>query len=97
VHDEGELVIVIGRPAWRVTPEAAPAFILGYTCSNDIRGEGSWSPDISNWRKKGSDTFRFHGHQVPLDDSCTNPPVTRKKRRTRAIGDHKTSNSKQRL
>jgi 2-keto-4-pentenoate hydratase/2-oxohepta-3-ene-1,7-dioic acid hydratase in catechol pathway len=74
VHDEGELVIVIGRPARRVTPEVAPAFILGYTCGNDIRGEGSWSPDISNWHKKRSDTFRFHGHQVPLDDSCTNPP-----------------------
>jgi hypothetical protein len=60
--------------------EEAPAFILGYTCGNDIRGEGSWSPDIFNWRKKGSDTFRFHGHQVPLDDSCTTPPRDAKKK-----------------
>jgi 2-keto-4-pentenoate hydratase/2-oxohepta-3-ene-1,7-dioic acid hydratase in catechol pathway len=41
VHDERELVIVIGRPARRVTPEAAPAFILGYTCGNDISDEDS--------------------------------------------------------
>ena len=57
VHYEGELVIVIGRPTRRVTPEEARHFILGYTCANDISGEGSWSKDPSNWRKKGSDTF----------------------------------------
>ncbi len=57
VHYEGELVIVIGKPARRVTPEEAPNYILGYTCANDVSSEGSWSPDLSNWRKKGSDTF----------------------------------------
>jgi 2-keto-4-pentenoate hydratase/2-oxohepta-3-ene-1,7-dioic acid hydratase in catechol pathway len=67
VHYEGELVIVIGRPARRVTPEEAPHFILGYTCGNDISGEGSWSPDISNWRKKGSDTFGPVGPWIETD------------------------------
>jgi 2-keto-4-pentenoate hydratase/2-oxohepta-3-ene-1,7-dioic acid hydratase in catechol pathway len=57
VHYEGELVIVIGRPARRITPQEAPHFILGYTVGNDISSEGSWQPDISNWRKKGCDTF----------------------------------------
>lgn len=57
VHYEGELVIVIGRPARKITPEEAPHFIFGYTIGNDISSEGSWHPDISNWRKKGSDTF----------------------------------------
>ena len=57
VHYEGELVIVIGKPARRVTPEEASHFILGYTCANDVSSEGSWSPDLSNWRKKGSDSF----------------------------------------
>ena len=33
VHYEGELVIVIGKPARRITPEEAPNFILGYTLS----------------------------------------------------------------
>ena len=67
VHYEGELVIVIGRPARRVTAEEAPHFILGYTCGNDISGEGSWSPDISNWRKKGSDTFGPVGPWIETD------------------------------
>jgi len=57
VHYEGELVIVVGRPARRVTPEEAPHFILGYTCANDVSSEGSWSKDLSNWRRKGCDTF----------------------------------------
>ncbi len=57
VHYEGELVIVIGRPARRVTPEEAPNFILGYTCANDVSSEGSWSKDLSNWRRKSCDSF----------------------------------------
>jgi 2-keto-4-pentenoate hydratase/2-oxohepta-3-ene-1,7-dioic acid hydratase in catechol pathway len=57
IHYEGELVIVIGRPARRVTPAEAPGFILGYTCANDVSSEGSWSKDLSNWRRKGCDTF----------------------------------------
>ena len=57
VHYEGELVIVIGRPARKISPQDAPHFILGYTVGNDISSEGSWHSDISNWRKKGSDTF----------------------------------------
>ncbi|MCH9045316.1 MAG: fumarylacetoacetate hydrolase family protein [SAR324 cluster bacterium] len=47
VHYEGELVIVIGKPTRRVTPEEAPNFIFGYTVGNDISSEGSWSPDGS--------------------------------------------------
>ncbi|MCR2810932.1 MULTISPECIES: fumarylacetoacetate hydrolase family protein [unclassified Microbacterium] len=36
-HDwELELAVVIGREAFRVTPEAAPAHIAGYTIANDI-------------------------------------------------------------
>ena len=57
VHYEGELVIVIGRPARKVTPDEARHFILGYTCGNDISSEGAWSNDLSNWRRKCCDTF----------------------------------------
>jgi 2-keto-4-pentenoate hydratase/2-oxohepta-3-ene-1,7-dioic acid hydratase in catechol pathway len=67
VHYEGELVIVIGKPARRVTPEEAPNFILGYTCANDVSSEGSWSNDLSNWRKKGSDTFGPVGPWIETD------------------------------
>jgi 2-keto-4-pentenoate hydratase/2-oxohepta-3-ene-1,7-dioic acid hydratase in catechol pathway len=67
VHYEGELVIVIGRPARRISREEAPHFILGYTCANDISGEGSWSQDLSNWRRKSCDTFGPVGPWVETD------------------------------
>ena len=67
VHDEGELVIVIGKPARRVTPEEAPHFIMGYTCANDVSSEGSWHDDPSNWRKKTSDTFGPVGPWIETD------------------------------
>ena len=67
VHYEGELVIVIGRPARNVTPEEAANFILGYTIGNDISSEGSWHNDLSNWRKKGSDTFGPVGPWIETD------------------------------
>jgi 2-keto-4-pentenoate hydratase/2-oxohepta-3-ene-1,7-dioic acid hydratase in catechol pathway len=67
VHYEGELVIVIGRPARRISREEAPTFILGYTCANDISGEGSWSQDLSNWRRKSCDTFGPVGPWVETD------------------------------
>ena len=67
VHYEGELAIVIGRPARRVTPEQAPNFILGYTCANDVSSEGSWSKDLSNWRRKCCDTFGPVGPWIETD------------------------------
>lgn len=67
VHYEGELVIVIGKPARKITSAEAPSFILGYTIGNDISSEGSWHPDISNWRKKGSDTFGPVGPWIETD------------------------------
>ncbi|MCL2392098.1 MAG: fumarylacetoacetate hydrolase family protein [Oscillospiraceae bacterium] len=33
---EAELVIVIGKPAYNVTPKEAYAHIFGYTCGNDL-------------------------------------------------------------
>jgi 2-keto-4-pentenoate hydratase/2-oxohepta-3-ene-1,7-dioic acid hydratase in catechol pathway len=67
VHYEGELVIVIGRPTRNITPEEAPHFIFGYTIGNDVSSEGSWHPDISNWRKKGCDTFGPVGPWIETD------------------------------
>ena len=67
VHYEGELVIVIGKPARRVTAAAAPNFILGYTCANDVSGEGSWANDLSNWRRKMCDTFGPVGPWIETD------------------------------
>jgi 2-keto-4-pentenoate hydratase/2-oxohepta-3-ene-1,7-dioic acid hydratase in catechol pathway len=57
VHYEGEMVIVMGKKAQRVSSEAAPDTILGYTCGNDV-SERDWQRgDLQWWRAKGADTF----------------------------------------
>jgi 2-keto-4-pentenoate hydratase/2-oxohepta-3-ene-1,7-dioic acid hydratase in catechol pathway len=67
VHYEGELLIVIGKPTRKVSKEEAPNFILGYSCANDVSSEGSWHNDLSNWRKKCSDTFGPVGPWIETD------------------------------
>lgn len=57
VHFEGELVVVIGKRAHRVAPEAAMAHVFGFTCGNDV-SERNWQKgDLQWWRAKGCDTF----------------------------------------
>jgi 2-keto-4-pentenoate hydratase/2-oxohepta-3-ene-1,7-dioic acid hydratase in catechol pathway len=57
VDHEGELAVVIGRPARRVRAEDAGNYILGFTCGNDVtardlqRKDGQWT------RGKGFDGF----------------------------------------
>jgi 2-keto-4-pentenoate hydratase/2-oxohepta-3-ene-1,7-dioic acid hydratase in catechol pathway len=56
-HYEGELVIVIGKAASRVSPAEARNAIFGVTCGNDV-SERDWQKgDLQWWRAKGSDTF----------------------------------------
>ena len=52
---EGELCVVIGRPAYRVSRDEAPHYIFGYSVSNDISGADYH--DAFMWRMKCSDTF----------------------------------------
>jgi 2-keto-4-pentenoate hydratase/2-oxohepta-3-ene-1,7-dioic acid hydratase in catechol pathway len=60
VHYEGELVVVIGKPARNVSREEARAAIFGVTCGNDV-SERNWQhgqgKDLQWWRAKGCDTF----------------------------------------
>jgi 2-keto-4-pentenoate hydratase/2-oxohepta-3-ene-1,7-dioic acid hydratase in catechol pathway len=57
LHFEGELVIVIGKPASRVSREQALDYIFGVTCGNDV-SERRWQREDLQWfRAKGSDTF----------------------------------------
>ena len=60
VHYEGELVVVIGKAASRISPEQAPGVIFGVTCGNDV-SERDWQngpqKDLQWWRAKGADTF----------------------------------------
>lgn len=57
VDYEGELTVVIGRKAKRVSEESALDYVFGYTCGNDVsardlqRKDGQWT------RAKGFDTF----------------------------------------
>ncbi|HEY2059498.1 MAG TPA: fumarylacetoacetate hydrolase family protein [Amycolatopsis sp.] len=53
---EGELAVVIGRTARNVPESSYGAYVLGYTCANDVtaaewRADGQWA------RAKSSDTF----------------------------------------
>lgn len=67
VHYEGELVLVVGRKARRVTAEEAEACIFGYTCGNDV-SERVWQKnDLQWWRAKGCDTFAPLGPVIAAD------------------------------
>tara|TARA_B100000315_G_C14538045_1_gene569439 strand:+ start:696 stop:1481 length:786 start_codon:yes stop_codon:yes gene_type:complete len=56
-HYEGELVVVIGRRARRISRERALDYVLGYTCGNDVTEKRSWEKDYSDWRAKGLPTW----------------------------------------
>ena len=59
-HYEGELVIVVGKSASRVSKEQAQDAIFGVTCGNDV-SERDWQngpqKDLQWWRAKGANTF----------------------------------------
>lgn len=55
---EGELVVVLRRPARHITPHEAADYILGYTCGNDVSARDIQKRDRM-WpaRSKSFDTF----------------------------------------
>ncbi len=57
LHFEGELVVVIGKKAQKVSVDDAPAYIFGVTAGNDV-SERTWQQTDLQWlRAKASDTF----------------------------------------
>ena len=57
LHFEGELVVVIGKTASKVSPGEAGDYIFGVTAGNDV-SERSWQANDLQWlRAKASDTF----------------------------------------
>lgn len=61
---EGELAVVIGRRAQRVSVDEAPAHILGYTCADDVTALEllNRDPAFPQWtRAKGFDGFGVLG------------------------------------
>lgn len=57
VDFEGELGIVIGRAARDVPESEAMAYVLGYTCVNDVTARDLQKRDLQFTRAKGFDTF----------------------------------------
>ncbi len=58
VDYEGELVIVIGKPAKDIEEKDADSYILGYTCGNDVSARDCQLKIDSQWaRGKSFDTF----------------------------------------
>ena len=52
VNIEGELAVVIGRPAWRVSVEDAFDVVLGYTIANDVTSIDRVPIDERNFEPK---------------------------------------------
>lgn len=58
VEHEGELGVVIGRRCRRIKDDENPlAFVLGYTCVNDVTARDLQRKDVQFTRAKSFDTF----------------------------------------
>jgi 2-keto-4-pentenoate hydratase/2-oxohepta-3-ene-1,7-dioic acid hydratase in catechol pathway len=58
VEHEGELAVVIGRRCRRLSSEEDPlAYVLGYTCLNDVTARDLQRKDVQFTRGKSFDTF----------------------------------------
>jgi 2-keto-4-pentenoate hydratase/2-oxohepta-3-ene-1,7-dioic acid hydratase in catechol pathway len=67
VDFEGELAVVIGKPARRITPDQAAGAIFGYTCANDVTARDLQARDGQWARAKGFDTFCPLGPWIETD------------------------------
>jgi 2-keto-4-pentenoate hydratase/2-oxohepta-3-ene-1,7-dioic acid hydratase in catechol pathway len=58
VEHEGELGVVIGKQAHKLSPDDDPLnFVLGYTCVNDVTARDLQRKDVQFTRAKSFDTF----------------------------------------
>lgn len=67
VDYEGELAVVIGRIARRITVASALAHVFGYTCANDVTARDQQYSDGQWTRGKGHDTFCPLGPWIETD------------------------------
>lgn len=77
VEFEGEIGVVIGRRAHRVSEADAESYIAGYTCVNDVTCRDLQKTDGQWTRAKGFDTFCPVGPQVVALDWRTLSVMTR--------------------
>lgn len=67
VDYEGEVGLVIGKPAKNIRPEEAYSYILGATCFNDVTARDLQSKDGQWTRSKSFDTFAPFGPCIATD------------------------------
>jgi len=75
VDYEAELAVVIGRVAKNVKEKDAAAYILGYTCINDVTARDLQMKDVQFARSKGFDTFAPLGPWIVTDFETAEAPV----------------------
>jgi 2-keto-4-pentenoate hydratase/2-oxohepta-3-ene-1,7-dioic acid hydratase in catechol pathway len=77
VEHEGELGVVIGRSAFNLSDEADPlAYVLGYTCVNDVTARDLQRKDVQFTRAKSFDTFCPVGPFIATDINPADVAVT---------------------
>jgi 2-keto-4-pentenoate hydratase/2-oxohepta-3-ene-1,7-dioic acid hydratase in catechol pathway len=77
VEHEGELGVVIGRTARKLTAADNPlSYVFGYTCVNDVTARDLQRKDVQFTRGKGFDTFCPVGPWVVTDLDPTSVAVT---------------------
>ena len=69
VHFEGELGVVIGKPARHVPRERAFEYVRGFTCLNDVTARDIQRKDVQFTRGKGFDTFCAVGPWMVTPDA----------------------------
>ncbi len=70
---EGELAVIIGKTARRVSESAALDYVFGYTIANDVSARDLQSRDKQWVRAKGLDTFCPLGPVVVTADGIPDP------------------------
>lgn len=75
VDYEGELGVVIGRKASRVSQENALDYVFGYTCFNDVTARDLQNRDGQWTRAKGFDSFGAMGPCIETEVDPANCPV----------------------
>jgi 2-keto-4-pentenoate hydratase/2-oxohepta-3-ene-1,7-dioic acid hydratase in catechol pathway len=77
VEHEGELGVVIGRTARKLTETDNPlSYVFGYTCINDVTARDLQRKDVQFTRGKGFDTFCPVGPWIVTDLDPTDVTVT---------------------
>jgi 2-keto-4-pentenoate hydratase/2-oxohepta-3-ene-1,7-dioic acid hydratase in catechol pathway len=66
-HYEAELVVVIGKTAYRVAEADALDYVLGYTCGNDVSDRVQQMAGIQWIRGKGYNTYLPLGPVIETD------------------------------